>query len=88
MPGLSFLSKKSWHTSNISNQEKVWLAEQKAEAEAVKTKELQDQIKVRVGYYDSNNIIIRCMGGRSMFRVRERYVYACLVHLYRTHLLW
>lgn len=58
MPGLSFLSKKSWHTSNISNQEKVWLAEQKAEAEALKTKELQDQIKVRVGYYDSNNIII------------------------------
>ena len=51
MPGLSFLSKKSWHTSNISNQEKVWLAEQKAEAEAVKTKELQDQIKVRMGYY-------------------------------------
>lgn len=45
MPGLSFLSKKSWHTSNISNQEKVWIAEQKAESESRRTKELLDQIK-------------------------------------------
>ena len=45
MPGLSFLSKKSWHTSNISNQEKVWIAEQKAESENRRTKELLDQIK-------------------------------------------
>ena len=45
MAGLSFLSKKSWHVSNISNQEKVWLAEQKAASEAQKTKELQEQIK-------------------------------------------
>ena len=41
MPGLSFLSKKSWHTSNLDNQERVWLAEQKAASEAQKTKELQ-----------------------------------------------
>ena len=41
MPGLSFLSKKSWHTSNLDNQERVWLAEQKAASEAKKTKELQ-----------------------------------------------
>jgi len=45
MPGLSFLSKKSWHTSNISNQEKVWMAEQKAAAEEAKTKELAKQIQ-------------------------------------------
>ena len=31
MPGLSFLGKKSWHTSNIDNVEKVWLAEKKAD---------------------------------------------------------
>jgi hypothetical protein len=43
MPGLSFLSKKSWHTSNISNQEKVWIAEQKAAAEEAKLKELTHQ---------------------------------------------
>ena len=46
MPGLSFLSKKSWHTSNISNQEKVWIAEQKAAAEEAKLKELTLQIKL------------------------------------------
>lgn len=46
MPGLSFLSKKSWHTSNISNQEKVWIAEQKAAAEDLKLKELTQQIKL------------------------------------------
>ena len=46
MPGLSFLSKKSWHTSNLCNQEKVWIAEQKAESEARKCAELREQIKV------------------------------------------
>jgi len=44
MPGLSFLSKKSWHTSNLDNQERVWLAEQKAASEAKKTKELQGNV--------------------------------------------
>lgn len=33
-------------TSNLSNQEKVWLAEQKAQAEAQKVKELQTQIQL------------------------------------------
>ena len=33
-------------TSNLSNQEKVWLAEQKAAAEAQKVKELQTQIQL------------------------------------------
>jgi hypothetical protein len=46
MPGLSFLSKKSWHTSNLNNQEKVWLAEQQAANEDRKLAELQEQIKV------------------------------------------
>ena len=44
MPGLSFLGKKSWHTSNIDNVEKVWLAEQKADQEKKKVAELQKQI--------------------------------------------
>ena len=30
---LSFLSKKSWHTTNLQNVEKVWLAEQAKEKE-------------------------------------------------------
>jgi len=46
MPGLSFLSKKSWHTSNLNNQEKVWLAEQQAANEDRKLAELREQIKV------------------------------------------
>ena len=32
---LSFLSKKTWHTTNLKNVEKVWLAEQ-AQAEDAK----------------------------------------------------
>lgn len=43
--GLGFLSKKSWHTKNLSNQEKVWIAEQKKLAEEQKTKELAKQIQ-------------------------------------------
>lgn len=42
--GLAFLSKKSWHTSNMCNQEKVWIAEQEKKAEDIKTKELARQI--------------------------------------------
>lgn len=43
--GLGFLSKKSWHTKNLANQEKVWMAEQRKEAETQKTKELAKQIQ-------------------------------------------
>uniref|UniRef100_A0A7S3L9T5 CBF1-interacting co-repressor CIR N-terminal domain-containing protein n=1 Tax=Amphora coffeiformis TaxID=265554 RepID=A0A7S3L9T5_9STRA len=42
--GLAFLSKKSWHTKNISNQERVWVAEQRKEQEESKAKELAKQI--------------------------------------------
>lgn len=44
MPGLSFLSKKSWHTSNVKNVEQVWIAEQQQENEAKKLRELKKQI--------------------------------------------
>lgn len=43
--GLAFLSKKSWHTKNFSNQEKVWQAEEKKRHEEQKTKELAKQIQ-------------------------------------------
>ena len=43
--GLAFLSKKSWHTKNLANQEKVWIAEQRKAAEETKTKELARQIQ-------------------------------------------
>ena len=33
---LSFLAKKSWHTLNVDNVEKVWIAEQAEEAEKAK----------------------------------------------------
>ena len=41
---LAFLGKKSWHTKNIKNVEKVWIAEQKEEAERKKLADLQKQI--------------------------------------------
>ena len=43
--GLAFLSKKSWHTKNMANQEKVWLAEERKRAEDLKTAELAKQIQ-------------------------------------------
>ena len=41
---LAFLAKKSFHTTNLDNVERVWIAEQKAENEAKKLAELQKQI--------------------------------------------
>ena len=43
--GLAFLSKKSWHTKNKANQERVWLAEQKKEQETAKANELAREIQ-------------------------------------------
>ena len=43
--GLAFLSKKSWHTKNLANQERVWIEEQKKAAEDSKTQELAKQIQ-------------------------------------------
>jgi hypothetical protein len=43
--GLAFLSKKSWHTKNLANQEKVWIAQQRLEQEVQKTAELSRQIQ-------------------------------------------
>lgn len=42
--GLAFLSKKSWHTKNMNNQERVWVAEQAKAQEEAKAKELAKQI--------------------------------------------
>ena len=41
---LKFLAKKSWHTTNLDNVEKVWIQEQKAKDEARRMAELQKQI--------------------------------------------
>ena len=43
--GLGFLSKKSWHTKNLANQERVFLAEQRKEEEERRTHELAKQIQ-------------------------------------------
>lgn len=43
--GLAFLSKKSFHTSKLCNQEKVWIAEKEKEAEEAKIRELARQIQ-------------------------------------------
>ena len=42
---LKFLAKKGWHTTNIKNVEKVWIAEEKASKETKKMAELQKQIQ-------------------------------------------
>ncbi|TMW56504.1 hypothetical protein Poli38472_006514 [Pythium oligandrum] len=42
---LAFLAKKSWHTANLRNVEKVWLAEQKHAAEEKKVAELKKNIE-------------------------------------------
>ena len=36
---LSFLSKKTWHTTNLTNVEKVWAAEEKQKVEERKLEE-------------------------------------------------
>lgn len=45
MSALQFLNKKSWHTSTIRNNEKVWLAEQAAAKEQARVAELQKQLE-------------------------------------------
>ncbi|KAJ0403188.1 hypothetical protein P43SY_005182 [Pythium insidiosum] len=42
---LAFLAKKSWHTSNLRNVEKVWIAEQKHAAEEKKLAELRKNME-------------------------------------------
>ncbi|RLN89785.1 hypothetical protein BBJ28_00010635, partial [Nothophytophthora sp. Chile5] len=42
---LAFLAKKSWHTANLRNVEKVWIAEQKHAAEEKKVEELRKNIE-------------------------------------------
>lgn len=44
MSALQFLNKKSWHTSTIKNNEKVWLKEQEAAREKARIEELQKQL--------------------------------------------
>lgn len=44
MSALKFLNKKSWHTSTIKNNEKVWLREQAAAREKSRMDELQKQL--------------------------------------------
>ena len=41
---LAFLGKKSWHTKNIKNVERVWIAQEKDKAEKKKMEDLQKQI--------------------------------------------
>lgn len=42
---LAFLAKKSWHTANLKNVEKVWIAEEKFKDEQKKVEELKKQIE-------------------------------------------
>ena len=54
--GLGFLSKKSWHTKNLNNQEKVWIAEQQQEQERLRTTELAKQIQIEREQNEINDI--------------------------------
>jgi hypothetical protein len=42
---LAFLAKKSWHTTNLKNQEKVWDKQQEQEREKKRVEMLQKQLK-------------------------------------------
>ena len=42
---LAFLGKKSWHTKNLKNVERVWIAEEREKAEQRKLEELRKQIE-------------------------------------------
>lgn len=53
---LEFLSKKSWHTKNLGNQEKVWIAEQRAIQEESRVQELQRQIQLDREQEEMNRI--------------------------------
>jgi len=53
---LEFLSKKSWHTKNLGNQEKVWLAEQRALQEESRVQEVQRQIQLDREQEEMNRI--------------------------------
>lgn len=44
MSALQFLNKKSWHTSTLRNNEKLWIREQEAEKEKSRIEELQKQL--------------------------------------------
>lgn len=42
---LAFLAKKSWHTTNLKNQERVWDKQQEQEREKKRVEMLQKQLK-------------------------------------------
>ena len=44
MSALAFLAKKSWHTKNMKNVERVWEAEQEKERERKRVAELRKEI--------------------------------------------
>ena len=68
---LSFLSKKSWHTTNLKNVEAVWIAERAEEAEAVKMEAWKKDREVRLMALP-NARLLRPAGLGSMMLVRAR----------------
>jgi N-terminal domain of CBF1 interacting co-repressor CIR len=63
--GLAFLSKKSWHTKNLNNQEKVWIAEEQAKQEQIKTTELARQIQQEREEDEINQIAGGCNSNKN-----------------------
>lgn len=68
---LAFLAKKSWHTANINNQERVWLAEQEKEREKKKTELLRKQMMEEREMEE-----LRKMQGREGGQERLSWMYA------------
>ncbi len=52
MPGLSFLSKKKWHTGKHVNQEAVWLAEQRAKERIIDEKVAIEEIQAKIAQHE------------------------------------
>ena len=76
---LAFLSKKGWHTSNLQNVEKVWIAEQKQEKEAKRVLELQKQIEEE-RQIDDLRALQRNQGLVTDPREKLEWMYDCLLY--------
>ena len=75
---LSFLSKKTWHTTNLKNVEQVWLAEKKQEEEQKKLEmwkkareEERQKAELRELQQEVRELAARCRAARACARVKR-----------------
>ncbi|KAF0688936.1 Aste57867_19540 [Aphanomyces stellatus] len=72
---LAFLAKKSWHTSNLSNVEKVWKAEQKAALEEKKLLEWKKNVEEERQLKELRELQAKASGGAAKPVERVDWMY-------------